>query len=142
MEELDKTLVPAFILAGNCLVTIESGTTYKHFTYKIKQSSKVEGLYFVKQLRNKDNTKDYTYVGCYYATSGIFVAVKPYKERHSSTWPSGLRAIYYTLLHLNKLPDNLHVYHEGRCGRCGRLLTTPESIKRGLGPECCKMIGG
>ena len=29
---------------------------------------------------------------------------------------------------------NLH--HEGRCGRCGRKLTVPESIESGFGPEC------
>ena len=27
-------------------------------------------------------------------------------------------------------------WHEGRCGRCGRTLTVPESIASGVGPEC------
>jgi hypothetical protein len=31
---------------------------------------------------------------------------------------------------------DLEVWHEGRCGACGRRLTVPESIERGLGPEC------
>lgn len=30
------------------------------------------------------------------------------------------------------------VQHEGRCCRCGKELTTPESIARGIGPECAK----
>jgi len=30
----------------------------------------------------------------------------------------------------------VEVHHEGRCGRCGRALTVPESIKSGFGPEC------
>jgi Family of unknown function (DUF6011) len=34
------------------------------------------------------------------------------------------------------MPANLEVWHEGRCGRCGRKLTVPESIARGIGPEC------
>lgn len=29
----------------------------------------------------------------------------------------------------------------GRCSRCGRKLTVPASIHRGLGPECAKLIG-
>ena len=36
-------------------------------------------------------------------------------------------------------PDNENsftVHHEGKCGCCGRSLTVPESIKRGIGPEC------
>jgi hypothetical protein len=26
----------------------------------------------------------------------------------------------------------------GRCKRCGRLLTEPVSVERGIGPECVK----
>ena len=29
----------------------------------------------------------------------------------------------------------LEVWHEGRCGKCGRKLIVPESIARGIGPE-------
>lgn len=29
--------------------------------------------------------------------------------------------------------------HSGRCGRCGRKLLDPESLDRGLGPDCAKM---
>ena len=35
---------------------------------------------------------------------------------------------------------NLH--HEGRCCRCGRVLSTPESCDRGIGPECWKHLNG
>ena len=38
-------------------------------------------------------------------------------------------------------PDNIteagfDVHHEGKCGKCGRPLTVPESVKTGLGPIC------
>ena len=29
----------------------------------------------------------------------------------------------------------------GKCGMCGHKLTTPESIKRGIGPECAGKLG-
>jgi hypothetical protein len=32
------------------------------------------------------------------------------------------------------------VHHEGKCGRCGRKLTVPESVKSGFGPECAGKI--
>jgi hypothetical protein len=32
------------------------------------------------------------------------------------------------------------VHHEGRCGRCGRTLTVPESIESGFGPECINYV--
>lgn len=35
----------------------------------------------------------------------------------------------------------VEIWHEGKCGRCGRQLTVPESIESGFGPECVKMIG-
>lgn len=34
------------------------------------------------------------------------------------------------------LPVQVEVWHEGRCGHCGRRLTVPESIADGLGPRC------
>jgi len=34
------------------------------------------------------------------------------------------------------MPDNVEFYHSGNCAKCGRKLTTPESIKNGLGPIC------
>ena len=33
------------------------------------------------------------------------------------------------------------VYHVGKCGKCGKKLTTPESILTGLGPTCSNKIG-
>ena len=47
-----------------------------------------------------------------------------------------MRAIRFLFNHIDDVPDNLRVYHEGKCCRCGRTLTTPESIKKGIGPEC------
>jgi hypothetical protein len=40
------------------------------------------------------------------------------------------------MLEKHPLPGSVDVLHSGRCGRCGRTLTTPDSIERGLGPEC------
>ncbi len=34
------------------------------------------------------------------------------------------------------VPTGYRLEHTGRCGRCNRLLTDPESIRTGLGPEC------
>lgn len=34
--------------------------------------------------------------------------------------------------------QRLEFWHEGRCGRCGKKLTVPESIADGLGPKCVR----
>lgn len=124
------------ILAGNATITLESGNTGTHYTYKITRCKNDEQLYFVKSLRGKDNEVDYRYIGCYYADSGYFYPEKTYKDRDVITWPRSMQAIRYMFNRIDNLPDNLHIYHEGRCCRCGRKLTTPESIKKGIGPEC------
>jgi hypothetical protein len=41
--------------------------------------------------------------------------------------------------HTGVLGRLLEVWHEGRCGRCGRALTVPESVERGIGPECWEL---
>ena len=128
-----------FALAGNATITLESENTKNHFTYKIKQSDDSENLYFVKLLRGADNEQDYTYVGCYYKDSGHFHPCKKWKEVHKELWPPSMRAIKFFFERIDNIPPKLHVYHEGKCGRCGRKLTTPESIKRGFGPECMRI---
>lgn len=135
-RELGPLDVPHYVLAGNATVTLVSGETNNRFTYKIKRHENKPELYFVNLLHGPDNESDYRYVGCYYSDTHEFHPVKTYRDRPNFTWPPSMRAINFLFARLYTKPDNFHVYHEGRCGRCGRKLTTPESIERGLGPEC------
>lgn len=41
---------------------------------------------------------------------------------------------------LTPLPANVTFHHAGRCGKCARLLTVPESIELGFGPECAGKV--
>ena len=57
--------------------------------------------------------------------------------------PTDMRArafewLWRMLKSAKPLPPTFEFWHEGRCGKCGKKLTTPESIERGLGPECAK----
>ena len=128
-----------FVFAGNAIITLESENTKNHFTYKIKQSKTDENLFLINLLHGPDNEADYSYIGCYYLDRAIFVPRKNWKSMALCYWPPSMRAIDFFFKRLDDIPPKLRVYHEGRCGRCGRRLTTPESIKRGLGPECCKL---
>jgi hypothetical protein len=38
-------------------------------------------------------------------------------------------------------PHDMHFYHIGICGICGRDLTDPYSIHIGIGPTCRKRVG-
>ena len=41
----------------------------------------------------------------------------------------------------DRMPKDMQVQHEGACGRCGHKLTHPDSITRGIGPECAGQVG-
>lgn len=136
--ELKKEDVANYVLAGNATVTVESGKTGKYFTFKVIRSKEVDVLYFIHLLTGPDNEDDYQFIGSYDDDRRKFTPMHPWTDYFKQGWPPSVRAANFLFEKLYNKPDLLHVYHEGRCGKCGRKLTTPESIARGLGPECAK----
>ena len=132
MTEAEKVL--RFALAGNATFTIASLKTGTRFTYKMRQSE--DGMvWFVKVLTGADNESDYTFLG----TIGRFTRsfCKSPKSPIAEIAPSVLAFVWFwSKITAGHLPVTLEFFHEGRCGRCGRKLTVPESIMTGLGPEC------
>lgn len=118
-----------FILAGNAVFTLRSGRTGQHYTYEVDAADNGE-MHFVKVRGGEDQVGHYIgFVG----KGGRMVAGKKGKGDAPS-----FKALDWTLAKLaaGAMPDVLEVWHEGRCGRCGRALTDPESIETGLGPIC------
>lgn len=139
-----------FIFAGTATVTFESRKTGNHFTYKIdqveNQSANQPIRFFIKLLAGQDNESDYTYMGMLVPDRSdiskySFITTKA--SRVTLEAPSVV-ALNWVLkaLNENRLPASLNIWHEGRCGRCGRKLTVPESIANGIGPECARQMGG
>lgn len=126
-----------YIFAGNATVTLKSKKTGAHFTYKIRKSDD-GGTYFVRLLVNPD---EYQYLGCIFDNKRHSIHLSA-KSCASNTAPS-VKAMNYALEMLadrDSLGDFLEIRHEGSCGRCGRQLTHPDSIDRGIGPECSRLI--
>lgn len=136
-RRLRPEAVAPFVLGGNATVTVQSGKTGKHFTYRIKRHKDDKDLYFVRLLVEGSDT--YRYIACYYSDRKYLHLAEPWRDAAYLSWPASVRAIKFLFEKLESPPEQLLVYHEGRCARCGRPLTTPESIKRGFGPECYKM---
>ena len=129
----DPAAVRRFLTAGKARVTLVSTRTGTRFTYRVRAARYTEGLYFVDVLTGSDNTADYTFAGTLTARG----------FRHSPKAGIGadapsVRAFGWAAERLDgdALPAGLEVWHEGRCARCGRVLTVPESIASGFGPEC------
>lgn len=134
MEHLLADPIQAFdfMVAGNSTVTLKSTKTRKHFTYKLKKA-KDKAILFVSTLYG-DNTSEYMYIGCIFGDTGL----KTTKASKCSSDADSFKAFQWAWDNIKnmKIPAGLEVWHEGRCGKCGRKLTTPESIACGLGPVC------
>ena len=126
-----------FILAGKATITLVSKKTETRFTYRIN-ASKDGGVNFVSLLTGSDNENSYSYFG--YIRRGVFFGGGA-KAKVSKEAP-GAVAFAWAWMRLSKdiLPETLEVWHEGRCGRCGRKLTVPSSIASGIGPECASKM--
>ena len=129
-----------FILAGNATFTVESKITGKRFTYKVNKLDDLEkDLWFVGVLTGPDNNADYTYLGII-QNNRIFKRtakspISPDADSHKAfAW------VWGKILAGANIEKQASIYHEGRCGRCGRKLTVPESIKSGFGPECREKV--
>jgi len=136
-----------FMLAGRAVFTVVSPKTGARYTYKVTRKEVDErlmpggktSLYFVKVLTGPDNTQDYTFAGTLF--NGGTVYRHSYKSSIGATSPSVV-AFQWLLARLVGGKDlrGVEVFHEGRCGRCGRALTVPTSIESGFGPECAGRI--
>jgi hypothetical protein len=132
-HEAAKTV--AFMLAGNAHVTFQSQRTGTRFTYHVRLADRRPGdtriCHFVSVLTGPDH---YEYLGCIYAERAY---VRGHKSRIAAAATSSIAFVWvWTHLLAGKMHPELGVWHEGRCGKCGRRLTTPESVARGLGPVC------
>jgi hypothetical protein len=98
-------------------------------------------ILFVKLLTGSDNESSYSYLG------NLRLTPHPrYEHGRKSTIADtapGAKAIGWYLSRLlgDASVDGVEVWHEGVCGRCGRALTVPESIERGIGPDCWEKMG-
>jgi hypothetical protein len=119
-----------FVLAGKVTLTLDTGDDY--YTFHVA-SSQYEGrtYYLVFQETRKGR-----YIGTLNPRTGTLTLT-------AKSWLTDDDVEYIVLAQLFKrlwsgraLPKEWTVRHEGICGACGRKLTTPESLARGVGPEC------
>jgi hypothetical protein len=132
----------AYVLAGHATITLTSLRTNARYTYRVTQAKDDNGnpkpMWFVGLLSGPDNTSDYTYVGVL-AAEGLRLTKKSKYTADSKP----VRGFQFFWKHVNAalMPPEMEVRHEGACGRCGRKLTVPSSIDRGIGPDCLEMMG-
>lgn len=128
-----------FVFAGNATFTVLNTESKNRFTFKVKKHKEKE-IFFVSVMTGSDNISSYTFIGTFFPNKGY---KKSHKSRISSDAMSAktIQWFFNKFIHNQQAFDIVKVYHEDKCGRCGRKLTTPESVKSGFGPECIKLVG-
>lgn len=130
-----------FMVAGNACFTIENTLTGNRATFKMRTPKKMRSQanppIFVSLFcgTENDNAQHYRFFGTVFGKTTFRLSPKA----KVSPNVMGVQAFEWLWNHLqnNKpLPNCVKVWHEGRCGCCGKKLTVPESIKSGLGPYC------
>ena len=151
----ERAKVRQFISAGNATLTLVSKETGDRLTFKFGRPKDWEpspqrpvAPIFVSVLSGSDNESDYSFMGTVWPENNMFPD-GPLTYRHSpkSRLTFGSKSVKVAVWFVTKaLADDdkfqqTEVWHEGRCGRCGRKLTVPSSIESGFGPECIGKVG-
>ena len=139
-----------FLTGGNATFTLVSRKTGTRYTFRVRKADKRQSgpdRFFVSTLIGSDNERDYAYLGSFTTMHGTAYAVQSHrgsvlcagkKGKPDDVRFKGLNWLLNTLYanRFTALPEQVEVWHEGRCARCARKLTDPASIERGFGPEC------
>ena len=129
--------VQDYVMAGHGIITVRSKKTGSHFTYKLATPQGKTAPIFVKVLTGDDNTNNYSFIGTLFPGRTYHHSIK---SRIGSQAPSVI-AFKWLVDDYHRAVRHADVWHEGVCGRCGRKLTVPSSIERGIGPDCAEQMG-
>lgn len=161
-SQLSVTDAAKFILAGKATFTLRSQKTGTRYTYRVSQAKERSNFltmpteireqhlqfrektlgepvdtWFVSLLSGPDNEGDYMYLGM--IRNGQFLLTKKSRMTSDSLPVKAFRWTWEKLV-AGVEPQQVEIWHAGKCGRCGRTLTVPESISSGYGPECIQHV--
>ena len=135
VTQLAPRNIRPFLLAGKAIFTVKNSQTGRRFTFRIQTCKENPALFFVAVLAGADNETDYQYLGTIHQDRYTYGRKSRIGEQAFSA-----QAFQWVWTHIDRLPGCIQVCHAGRCGRCGRLLTVPESLEQGFGPECVQKV--
>lgn len=146
IEVTSKALNPEqfkeLLLMNRFKFTLVSRKTATRFTYKISSwntnNYRDKKSYTVAVLTGTDNDNHFQTIAYIHKEKDSMPQLHHAYRRISKDAPSykAFVWLFVNMLHTQKLSDSVIIYNSGKCAKCGRTLTDPLSIERGLGPEC------
>jgi hypothetical protein len=128
-----------FATAGNATFTVSNLTTGNRFTFRVKQSKNpsAKHLRFVQVLTGNNNENSYEFLGTLFPSVTGFYYAHGKRSRITSEAPSA-KCFAWLWRYVDELAafPQVQIRHAGKCCRCGRKLTVPNSVLSGVGPEC------
>lgn len=111
--------------------TVQGNTS--HRTIRLTTVKDSDGVkQWLAYLSGSDNVGDYTTVGFVHGNEVTLFA------KNQGKFADIFAAARYVVKNVDRLGEfgKNYATRSGNCFRCNRLLTTPESVARGLGPTC------
>jgi len=138
-NELAPSNVLPFCLApregrrSGCTLTVVNDDTGGRVTVRFRKPKGFKSV-LVDVMTGSDNETDFAFAG---TLRGTELALSPKAKCPKERALFAKKVLDWTL-RAAEAGDlrTVRCLHEGRCARCGRKLTVPESIDSGLGPEC------
>ncbi len=125
-----------YVTAGKASFTLKSLKSGDHYTYRVRRAKgKPDAPLFVQVLAPGEGRR-FHYLGCIFPDGYRHGRKSPVKE----TEPEA-KAFAWFWPRAESLPAIVEFHRSSKCCRCGRELTTPESIAAGVGPECAGRAG-
>lgn len=136
--------------AGGVVVTVRSKATGEHITVRLASRFKnYSGSGKKWEAVGPSNATHIFFsvpnagpgwddkIGTFYPKSGKF-----FEDKNADAARVWAAAAVMNWLNGDASEDKAEYYESNECGRCGRQLTDPVSIDRGIGPECYSKITG
>jgi hypothetical protein len=134
---LSSDQFPRLLLAGKATLTLRNPARGTHIRVQMRNRKDKAGnsssCYFLKISLLGDGDAGYKYAGAYFSDSKKF---KPSPDLASDLLLAPVVNLILRAIDAPQILNSAEILHEGKCCRCGRKLTHPESIETGLGPEC------
>lgn len=135
---MENTVNAPAVKIFNGTYTLESLISGEHRTFRIRTESWMETgkrLRVLSLLTGPQNTEDYTGFA-FVSENGVHVWKSKldgqYEVYAEQLWSLALDAAF------SPWAEKYRFLMEGRCAVCNRPLTTPESIRMGIGPICAE----